>query len=88
MDYMDTQEVIEGWRGVAVSLGLGTPFARAATAACVTGAACYAFKYPKAAFRPDGSMRPHKSMSMDPDATGKHFILTPLAVATAVYLFT
>ena len=85
---MENQTVIEGWRGVAVSLGLGTPVARAATAGVVAGTMCYIMKYPRDAFRGDGSMRPHASLSMANDATGKHFILTPLIVAGAVYLFT
>ena len=85
---MQTQEVIEGWRGVMVSVGLGTPVARATTAAVATGIACYAAGYPASAFRSDGSMRPHSSLSAAQDATGAHFILTPVLVAGAVYLFT
>ena len=85
---METQPVIEGWRGVAVSVGLGTPFARATCAAVCAGVGCYACKFPRAAFRQDGSMRPHKSLSVAPDATSNHFLLMPLALATTVYLFT
>lgn len=85
---METQSVIEGWRGVAVSVGLGTPLARAITAGVITGTISYVAKYPSEAFRRDGSLRPHASLSMAPDATGKHFILMPLGVAVAVYLFT
>tara|TARA_B100001250_G_scaffold23184_1_gene19471 strand:+ start:1014 stop:1271 length:258 start_codon:yes stop_codon:yes gene_type:complete len=85
---METQTVIEGWRGVAVSMGLGTPIARAATAGAIAGTACYILKYPREAFRRDGSMRPHHRLSPSQDATDKHFLLTPLMIAGAVYLFT
>tara|TARA_B100000579_G_scaffold54800_1_gene38648 strand:- start:760 stop:1017 length:258 start_codon:yes stop_codon:yes gene_type:complete len=85
---MNEQAVIEGWRGMFVSMGLATPFSRATTAAVLTGAAAYALKHPRGAFRPDGTMRPHVSLSMAPDATDKHFLLTPLLVGGAVYLFT
>lgn len=85
---MDKQEVIEGWRGMCVQLGLGSPLARAFTAATLAGACAYALKYPKAAFREDGSMRPHPALSLDADATTNHFLLTPLAVGGFVFLFT
>jgi hypothetical protein len=85
---MQTQEVIEGWRGVMVSVGLKTPMSRALTAGIASGAVAYAMKWPANTFRSDGSMRPHSSLSPAPDATAQHFILTPLVVASAVYLFT
>ena len=85
---MDNQEVIEGWRGVAVSLGLKEPIARAATAAVIAGTASYLMKYPRGAFRRDGSLRPHASLSMDTEATGQHFILMPLTVGAIVFLCT
>jgi len=85
---MQTQEVIEGWCGVAVSIGLASPMSRAVTAAVATGAVCYFLKYPTHAFRQDGGMRPLRSLSAAPDATDRHFILTPLMVGTAVALFT
>lgn len=81
---MQDQAVIEGWRGVCVSVGLGTPLARGMCAAVVAGMASYMFKYPRAAFRPNGTMRPSKSLSAAPDATGVHFILMPLVVGVAV----
>jgi hypothetical protein len=85
---MQTQEVIEGWRGVAVSMGLKHPISRAITAGVVAGGVCYLSKYPSSAFQRDGSMRPHRALSADPSATDRHFILTPLCVAIAVSLLT
>ena len=79
---VQTQEVIEGWRGVCVALGLGNPGARAVTAGLLAGTASYALKYPRKAFREDGTVRNVT------DPTDTHFLLTPLAVATAVYLLT
>lgn len=85
---MQTQEVIEGWRGVMVSVGLASPVARATCAGVLTGLGCYCCKYPSNSFRSDGSMRPHASLSVAQDATASHFILTPCMVAAAVFLFT
>ena len=85
---MENQTVIEGWRGIAVSCGLASPFSRAVTAAVLTGVASYALKYPSGAFRKNGDMRPHSSLSMEQGATSNHFILMPLAVGTGVFLFT
>lgn len=83
------QSVIEGWRGIMVAAGLRTPSQRALTAFLVTGAVTYAMKYPKEAFRSDGTMRPASiTGSRAGDATGRHFLLTPLAVASATFLFT
>jgi len=47
---MQQQEVIEGWRGVAVSCGLGTPMSRAITAGVVSGILFYTAGYPRNAF--------------------------------------
>lgn len=85
---MQTQEVIEGWRGVMVSVGLGKCVSRAACAGVVTGIVCYALKFPQGAFRRDGTIRPARTLSAAQDATHTHFLLTPIAVASAVYLFT
>ena len=52
------QPVIEGWRGILVASGMGTPAKRAVTAMLATGALAYTLKSPAAAFRSDGSMRP------------------------------
>ena len=83
------QPIIEGWRGVLVAGGLGTPAKRAVASMLAVGALAYVLKYPSAAFRSDGSMRPAKATgSSAADATNRHFLLMPLSVGTAVYLFT
>jgi hypothetical protein len=82
------QAVIEGWKGILVTCGLGTPLQRATCAFLTTGAIAYAIKFPRDAFRPDGTMRPSTMSSRAADATDRHYLLTPLTVATAVFLFT
>jgi len=82
------QPVIEGWKGVCVAVGLGSPPKRGECALLLTGAVAYALKFPRSAFRPDGTMRPSRLTSRAADATDRHFLLTPLAVGAAVYLFT
>ncbi len=84
-----SQEVIEGWRGVMVAAGLGTPMSRALTAAMLAGVVSYSMKMPRRAFRPDGTLRPSfHAGSYAPDATDMHFLLTPVAVGATVWLFT
>ena len=85
---MDTQPVIEGFPGMLVHFGLGSPYKRGICAAVSAGIVCYALGYPRASFRSDGSMRPHASLSDAHDSTRKHFLLTPLLVGGAVFLFT
>ena len=85
---MQTQEVIEGWRGIAVSMGLGDPMSRFIVATVATSAVAYAFKFPRTAFRSDGSMRPYAKLSASPDATRAHFLLIPLTVGAIVGLCT
>ena len=86
---MQTQEVIEGWRGLMVAAGLATPSKRALTAFLASGAIAYAMKYPSSAFRADGTMRPARiSGSRASDATDRHVILPPLTVGAVVFLFT
>ena len=72
---MQAQEVIEGWRGVMVTFGLGRPIQRAVTATVATGLAMYAAGKPASSFDREG--RPHPN-----------FLLIPLAVGTAAWLFT
>ena len=72
------QSVIEGWRGVCVACGLGTPGSRALSAALLTGVISYTLKMPRRAYNSDGSMR----------TTGTHFLLMPTVVGSAVFLFT
>ena len=85
---MESQEVIEGWRGVCVSVGLGKPSSRGVCAGVLAAGICYAASFPNSAFRRDGTMRPFKPLSVAPDATYRHFILTRLLVGTAIALFT
>ena len=72
---MQSQEVIEGWRGVCVAVGLGNPLPRGFCAAAITGILAYTLKRPRSAFKADGSAR-------------ADFFWTPLAVGTAVALLT
>ena len=81
-------EVIEGWQGVMVKAGLGSPKARAIAAASVAALIAYGLKLPSASFHRDGSTRPWKAISYDPEATHKHFLMVPLTAAVVAYLFT
>ena len=81
-------ETVQGTRGVLVKLGLGQPSARAFVAGTAAAGLAYIGTFPKAAFREDGSMKPPRLLSPEPDATNTHFLLVPLAVAGAVFLFT
>ena len=49
---------IKGMRGVMVHMGLGEPISRAFVAGAIVGAVTLAAKFPKEAFRDDGSMKP------------------------------
>lgn len=85
------QSVIEGWRGVCVAMGLGTPLPRGLCAGLLAGTVMYSLKYPRAAFRADGSLKPIKqagTRSADAVEWNQHFLLTPLAVAGLVCLAT
>ena len=81
-------ETIEGPMGVMVKLGLAKPAARGVTAAAIAAMAAYALKFPRESFRRDGTMKPFRPLSPAPDATTSHFLLVPVAVGTAAYLFT
>lgn len=72
---MPDQTVIEGWKGVMVELGMGRPIARGVCATLVAGMGAYCAAYPNNCFHEDGSVR-------------SNFFLMPLAVGTAVFLFT
>lgn len=85
---MTTFETVDDIRGLLVKVGLGSPAARAFVLATATAAVAYVAKFPGAAFREDGSMKPLKYLSPEPDATHTHFLLVPVAVAGAAYLFT
>lgn len=79
---------IDGVRGVLVYLGLGHPLQRAVTAGAIAAGIQYVTKSPKAAFDESGSIRPHRMFSVSPGATDTHFLMIPVVVATAAYLFT
>ena len=79
---------IRGSRGVMVHMGLGQPATRAFVVGAVAGAVALAVKFPAAAFREDGSMKPLSVLSAEPDATHTHFLLVPVVAAAAAFLFT
>ena len=79
---------IRGSRGVMVHMGLGQPASRAFVVGAVAGAVALAVKFPAAAFREDGSMKPLAVLSAEPDATNTHFLLVPVVAAAAAFLFT
>jgi len=79
---------IRGSRGVMVHMGLGQPATRAFVVGAVAGAVALAVKFPAAAFREDGSMKPLAVLSAEPDATNTHFLLVPVVAAAAAFLFT
>lgn len=83
-----TVEQVTDFRGVMVKLGLGQPLARAFTVGVATAGILYVVGKPCASFREDGSMKPFKYLSAEPDATTTHFLLCPLAAAAAAFLFT
>jgi hypothetical protein len=86
---MQNQPVIEGTRGLLVHYGLGTPAARAVSAAIVAGGVSYALRRPAHCFRRNGTMRPLAGLSPELDAAGyDHFLLIPVVVGTAAFLFT
>ena len=74
--------------GILVKVGLGQPSARAFCAGTLAAGVAYLAGFPKASFREDGSMKPLKYLSPEPDAVTTHFLLVPLSVGVAAYLFT
>lgn len=87
---MQQQEVIEGTRGLLVHWGLGSPAARAVSCGIVAGGCSYALRRPAHCFRRNGQMRPLAALSPELDAAplAGHFLLIPLVVGTAAFLFT
>ncbi|AUL80787.1 hypothetical protein [Pleurochrysis sp. endemic virus 1b] len=75
-------------RGAMVALGLGNPVTRAFVAGSIAAGVAYSSSFPQAAFREDGTIKPFKWVSPEPDATLTHFLLFPLVVAGATFLFT
>tara|TARA_B100001996_G_scaffold59641_1_gene42494 strand:- start:578 stop:844 length:267 start_codon:yes stop_codon:yes gene_type:complete len=88
MTYNIQSASIDGLPGVLVYLGLGHPVQRAVTAGAVVAGIQYIVKKPVGAFDETGSIRPHRMFSVSPKATEAHFLMYPVAVATAIYLFT
>jgi hypothetical protein len=81
--------LVQNWQDMAVLVGLGSPTARAFVAGTTAATTLYVAKFPKAAFREDGSMRPFKPLMPGPDGvTTKHFLVLPIAIAGAAFLFT
>ena len=81
--------MVKGWRDVMVMFGLGKPVSRAFVAGVAAAGLAYTAGFPKAAFDDEGGMRPFALLSPGPDSVyEKHFLVVPVAVATAVYLFT
>ena len=85
---MATFERVDNLRGILVKVGLGHPSSRAFVIGTLATGIAYIAKFPGAAFREDGSMKPFKLLSPEPDATTTHFLLVPLIAASAAYLFT
>ena len=80
--------MVDDLRGKLVITGLGHPFARTFVAATVVGVAAYATGFPRASFTDDGGLKPFKPLSRDPEATYAHFLVLPIAIGTAAFLFT
>ena len=81
-------ELVTGARGLFVKVGLGRPEARAFVAASLVGVAAYIARMPPQSFTDEGEMRPFKALSKSPEASYAHFLLLPVTVGTAVFLFT
>lgn len=88
MSYNVSSASIDGVRGVLVYLGLGHPVQRAVTVGAIVAGIQYIVKKPTSAFDETGSIRPHRMFSVSPGATDTHFLIYPVAAATATYLFT
>ena len=86
---MATETVVKDWRDMAVMMGLGKPSSRAFVAFVGATAVLYAAGLPSGAFDEEGRMRPFAPLVPGPDGvTTKHFLVAPIAIATAVWLFT
>jgi hypothetical protein len=81
-------EAVTDVRGIMVRLGLAQPSSRAFVIGTAAAGVAYLARFPKQAFRDDGSMKPLSLLSSEPDATNTHFLLVPVIAAGAGYLFT
>ena len=89
MAYNIPSAQIEGYRGLMVYLGLGSPISRAFVAGATVASIQYITKTPKDAYDEDGAIKPWLLMSpQNPEATDKHFLILPLGAAITVFLFT
>ena len=69
--------------------GFGTPISRAAAAFVLTAGVSYATKLPRVAFTDDGQLKRFdvNPAARDEPVTQLHFVVLPVVVATAAYLF-
>ena len=81
-------EQITDTRGMLVKLGLGQPSARGFCSFAAAAGLAYLAAYPKTAFDDEGKIRPWKALSPAPTATNAHFLILPVGVGVACYLFT
>ena len=81
--------VVQDWRDVMVMAGLGQPVSRAFVVGVAAASVLYATGYPRDAFNEEGGIRPLALLSPGPDGVNaKHFLVIPVALAGAAYLFT
>ena len=85
---MGTVQLVDDIQGILVKVGLRTPIARAFVVGSVAAGIAYIGGYPRVAFREDGSMKPLKYLSPEPDATFTHFLLVPATAAAIAFIFT
>ena len=78
---------VETVRDILVTVGLGTSARRATAMLGISLALAYIARKPSGAFTEDGSIRPFKGISQDPEATYQHFLVVPVALAVATYVF-
>ena len=72
---------VESLRDILVTVGLGSPVRRAAAVLGISLALAYVARLPTAAFAEDGSVRPLQ------EATYQHFLVVPVALAAATFVF-
>jgi hypothetical protein len=72
---------VESVRDILVTVGLGTSARRAAAVLGVSLALAYAARLPTGAFDEDGKIRPPQ------EATYQHFLVVPVALAAATFVF-
>ena len=83
-----TVEEVTNIQGIMVKMGLAQPLSRAFVVGTIVAGVSFAAKYPVAAFREDGTIRPPGYLSADPEATNAHFLVLPVVAAATAFLFT